>query len=69
MPRRRKFRKGNRIDTVEEAASLILSGHWVYCHHKPLHPGWTSSWPLNLIKNFVSRGSLFRADHNEEPTA
>ena len=59
MARPRKYLWGNTL-TTHQAVSAILDNEWIMFNHKPMHPSWARSWPLNLI-DAASRGQRLRA--------
>lgn len=66
MARARKFKKGKQITSLDEMTPLFIANAWIYCHDKPLHPGWWGSWQLHLLSYYIHRGALFHADNNQQ---
>jgi hypothetical protein len=58
---RRRFRKGRKITSLRQLATLHGQRAWIYYRHKPLHYGWWSSMPLHALHIAISRGYLRRA--------
>jgi hypothetical protein len=66
MPRRTKFRPG-KVLTLWLALEHVLAGRYIYHRHKPLHPGWIRSWPVQLLINAAFAGVLREAIYNRKP--
>lgn len=57
----RKWERGDRIDTGEQAIACILRGEPIYERHKLQTHGWTRGWQINYVMSAVGRGDLYRA--------
>lgn len=66
MSRVRKYIIGEVIKDPIEALREIIEGRYIFCNHKPMHPGWSRSWQIGVLCNFVSHGSIKKAIINPE---
>lgn len=63
----RKWERGARIETAEQAIACILRGEPIYERHKLQTSGWTRSWQINYVKSAI--GHLYLAiPVNRNPT-
>lgn len=69
MSRPRMFIKGEPIRDPAEAVHAIANREWLFWHSKPIHPGWSSSWQINMLINACRAGIIFRAISNPERSA
>lgn len=57
---RNKTVRGEAITDVCSVVDLLLSGGWIYHHHKPIHPGRARSWSIGYLAVMASKGYIFR---------
>lgn len=58
---KRKFTKGEKINTLSELVSQYEQGKGIYCDERYLSPHWYASIKLSGLKTMVAGGSLFTA--------
>jgi hypothetical protein len=58
MNYRRKYRKGERITSLDE----LSKQEFVYFFDKITHRGWFMSWQYRLAKCYIDRGCLYYAE-------
>jgi hypothetical protein len=61
MPYKRKYRKGDKITSLDELANQ----EWIYFYDKITHNGWFMSWQFGLAMRYIKRGCLYRAERIE----
>jgi hypothetical protein len=59
---KRKYRKGEKITTLDELAKQ----EFVYCGNQIVHGGWFMSWQFRFAKTQLKRGNLYYAIKCEE---
>ena len=59
--RRRKYRKGDAIRSVDD----LLKQEFVYFDDKIYHCGWVRSWQLNMVVRHMENGRIFYAIRKE----
>lgn len=61
----RKYRKGKRIESLDELAqqTLIIADYGTF--QKVYHIGWFSSWPLRNIINGINKRQFYTAVSKE----
>jgi hypothetical protein len=62
------WQRGDPIRSPAEALSRIEANQPIYFNHKWTHPGWSRSWPINLLISSCRAGRIFEAIPREEPT-
>ena len=62
MAYKRKFKKGDKITSLDELASQ----KWIYVFDKITHNGWFMSWQFRMAQSFLQRGNLYYALPNED---
>jgi hypothetical protein len=62
MAYKRKFRKGEKITSLDELAKQ----EFVYFSDKITHHGWFCSWQFSLAKKYIERGYLYYAERITE---
>ena len=63
--RKRKYRKGNPVTSVNE----LLDQEFVYWHDKIYAKGWFLSWPLRMAWKAVEQGEIYKAERKGEANA
>lgn len=58
MSYRRKYRKGERITSLDE----LSKQEFVYFFNKITHCGWFMSWQFRLAKRYIDQGWLYYAE-------
>lgn len=58
MAYKRKYRKGNKITSLDE----LSKQEFIYFFDKITHRGWFMSWNLRLAYAYIERGLLYRAE-------
>ena len=58
MAYKRKFRKGEKITSLDELAKQ----EFVYFWDKITHAGWFKSWQFRLADQYIQRGCLYYAE-------
>lgn len=66
MSRARKYEVGQRIETIGELWETIRRQEYVMVRGRPTHPGWISSWQLNMAATSVAGGVICRAQITKE---
>jgi hypothetical protein len=61
MSYKRKYRKGEKISSLDELAKQ----EFIYFFHKITHRGWFMSWQFSLAARYIERGCLYYAIKNE----
>ena len=61
MAYKRKYRKGERIKSLDE----LMKQECVYVWDKVTALGWFGSWQLRLAKAYIDRGCICRAERVE----
>ena len=62
MAYKRKFKKGDKITSLDELASQ----KWIYVFDKITHNGWFMSWQIRMAQRFLQSGNLYYALPNEK---
>ena len=62
MAYKRKFKKGDKITSLDELASR----KWIYVFDKITHNGWFMSWQFRMAQSFLQRGNLYYALPNDD---
>lgn len=62
MAYKRKYRKGNRITSLDE----LMKQEFVYVWDKVTALGWFGSWQLRLARSYIQRGCLYYAERIED---
>ena len=62
MAYKRKFKKGDKITSLDELASQKR----IYVFDKITHNGWFMSWQFRMAQSFLQRGNLYYALPNED---
>ena len=62
MAYKRKYRKGEKITSLDELAKQ----EFVYFHDKIYHYGWFASWQFRKLDLYVQGGCLYYAERIEE---
>lgn len=62
MAYKRKFKRGDRITSLDELASQ----KWIYVFDKITHNGWFMSWQFRTAQGFMKRGILYYALPNDD---
>ena len=58
MAYRRKYRKGEKITSLDELAKQ----QFIYFYDKITHAGWFKSWQFRMTEGFIQRGCLYYAE-------
>ena len=58
MSYKRKYRKGDKITSLDELAKQ----DFIYVFHKITHHGWFGSWQFSLAWRYIERGCLYYAE-------
>ena len=58
MARKRKYRKGEQITSLDE----LSKQEFIYFYDKITHNGWFMSWQFRMAKQFIERGCLYCAE-------
>jgi hypothetical protein len=58
MAYQRKYRKGERITSLDE----LSKQKFIYFFDKITHCGWFMSWQFSLAKRYIDRGVLYYAE-------
>lgn len=61
MSYKRKYRKGEKITSLDELAKQ----EFIYCYDKITHAGWFISWQFRLAIQYIQRGCLYYAEKEE----
>lgn len=62
MAYKRKYRKGEKITSLDELAKQ----EFIYFWDKITHAGWFTSWKFRLAEQYVQRGVLYYAERIED---
>lgn len=62
MAYKRKFRKGDKITSLDELAKQ----EFVYVFDKITHAGWFASWQFRFAARCIQRGCLYYAERIED---
>ena len=62
MAYKRKFKKGDKITSLDELASQKC----IYVFDKITHNGWFMSWQFRMAQSFLQRGNLYYALPNDD---
>ena len=62
MAYKRKFRKGEKITSLDELAKQ----EFIYFYDKINHAGWFKSWRFRDIERYIQRGCLYYAERIED---
>ena len=62
MAYKRKYAKGSAITSLDELAHQ----EFVYIWDKIYHAGWFMSLQLSLLKRYIERGVVFKAERRAE---
>jgi len=66
MPKKNKFRKGEKITLLYDLVGLLMSNEWVYMYDRPKHPRVLMNMSLCVLQGGTRRGAFCRAVLNEE---
>ena len=66
---KRKYRKGDRVATIGEAADAIIAGACLYFNDKPQNYAWVQNMSLWAINRYVAAGRVWRAVENKDDDA
>jgi hypothetical protein len=61
MKYKRKYRKGDKITSLDELAKQ----EFIYVWDKITHVGWFASWQFRLASRYIERGCLYYAEKEE----
>ena len=61
MSYKRKYRKGDKIISLDELARQ----EFIYFFDKITHRGWFMSWQFSLATRYIERGCLYYAERTE----
>ena len=61
MSYKRKYRKGEKITSLDELAKQ----EFIYFFDKITHAGWFMSWQFRLADKYIKRGLLYYAEKIE----
>lgn len=52
MTKRKKFKQGDSLSTIEALYNWIQLGGWVYINHKAYHPLWVKNLSIAQLERF-----------------
>ncbi len=55
---RRMYEPGAKVASMQELASALEAGRWVFINHKPYHPGWLVSMTYHSLRLYVRAGRV-----------
>jgi hypothetical protein len=58
MAYKRKYRKGEKITSLDELAKQ----NFIYFHDKITHGGWACAWQISLAKRYIENGWIYYAE-------
>lgn len=64
MAYKRKYRKGDKITSLDE----LVKQEFVYVFDRINHIAWVKSWQVSLALRYIERGQLYYAEKIEEDT-
>ncbi len=65
MAYKRKYKKGRRIESLEELMVIYRQKAFIWTHCKAYHFGWWGSWQLVTLERQIKGGHIFLAVENE----
>lgn len=64
LAKKRKYKRGERINSFNEFNEYISENEIIYWHDKPYHIGWIGSWQYLMVKRIANSGSFYKAVKN-----
>lgn len=66
MPKKNKFRKGERIGGISGLVGHLGAGGWTYINNRPIHPRVVIGLPLRALMRRIGQGRMHKAIPTEE---
>lgn len=64
--RHRKFRPGEKIESIADLARYLEHGQWIYVGSKPVHPSFLLCWQLQSLLGGIQRKAFRLAIRNSK---